>query len=91
MMGEPAAHLTVNGTSATATDMSRAAPDDTRALPQQFWAGFWAERLRALKRHIESAQASTSGPAPNVGPAAEVSRGVPINQPGSAIRAGRRR
>src|SRR5215472_5651056 len=64
-MGKPTAHLAVNGTSATATDMSRA-PDDRRALPQQFWAGFWTERPRALQRHIENAQASSSRPAPNV-------------------------
>jgi len=87
-MGKPTAHLTVNGTSATATDMSRA-PDDRRALPQQFWAAFWTERLQALQRHIENAQASSSRPAPNVGPAADLSRGVLINQPGSAVRAGR--
>ena len=73
MMGEPAAHLTVNGTKRQSHGHVPR-PDHRRALPQQFWAGFYTERLQALKRHIENAQASSSGPAPNVGPAADVSR-----------------
>ena len=73
MMGEPAAFVVVNDTQRQ-NQGHVPRPDNTRASPQQFWAGFWTERLQALKRHIENAQASSSGPAPSAGPAADVSR-----------------
>jgi len=73
MMGEPAAFVVVNGTKRQSQGHVPR-PDNTRASPQQFWAGFWTERLQALKRHIENAQTSSSGPAPNVEPAADASR-----------------
>ena len=63
MMGEPAAHLTVNGTKRQSHGH---VPRPGRALPQQFWAGFWTERLEALKRHIENAQAGAD-PRPTSG------------------------
>jgi len=73
MMSDPAAHLTVNATKRHSNGHVPR-PDDAKTSPQQFWARFWTERLQALKRHIENAQASNSGPAHNVGPAADVSR-----------------
>ena len=72
MMSEPAAFLMVNDTKRQSQGHILR-PDNTRTSPQQFWTGFWTERLQALKRHIENAQASSSGPAPSGGPEAEVS------------------
>src|SRR5215469_13515948 len=88
MMGETAAHLTVNGTKRQSHGHFPR-PDDRKALPQQFWAGFWTESIQALNRHIQYALTISIGHEHNVDRAVDVSRGVLINDHGSAIRAGR--
>lgn len=70
MIGQPVPFFTVNGTKRHSQGHVPH-PDDTKASAQQFWTEFWTERLQALKRHIESTQASSSEPAPSDGPDAE--------------------
>ena len=56
-MGEPAAHLTVNGTK---LQSQGACPRLCEGISvEQFWTQFWNEGLQALKRHIESTQTSS--------------------------------
>jgi len=71
MMGEPAAFVVVNDTQRQ-NQGHVPRPDNTRASPQQFWAGFWTERLQALKRHIETRRPAVADPAPSGGPYAGV-------------------
>ena len=69
-MGQPAAFFTVNG-----IKRQSHAPGprwgEAGISPEQRWTEFWTERLEALKRHIESTQASSSDTAPGGGPDAE--------------------
>jgi len=58
-MGQPVAFFTVNGTKRHSQGPVPR-PGDTRTLAQQFWTEFWTERLQALKRHLDSTQASSS-------------------------------
>jgi hypothetical protein len=64
--------LTVNGTKRQSQGHVPRL-DDTRASAQ-FRTEFWTERLQVLKRHIESAQTSSSESAPSGGPDAEDGR-----------------
>jgi hypothetical protein len=60
MMGQPGAFFTVNGTKRQSPGHVPR-PDDVRTTSaQQFWTEFWTERLQALKRHLDSAPASSS-------------------------------
>jgi hypothetical protein len=59
MIGQPVRFFTVNGTKRHSQGHVPR-PDDTRTSAQPFWTEFWTERLQALKRHLESAPASTS-------------------------------
>ena len=58
-MGQPVASFTVNGTKRH-SHAPGPRPDDRRTSAQQFWTEFWTERLQALKRHLDSTQASSS-------------------------------
>jgi len=69
-MGQPAVVLKVSGTKRQSQGPVPR-PGGTGISPEQFWTEFWTERLEALKRHIESTQASSSETAPGGGPDAE--------------------
>lgn len=70
MMGQPVAFLAVNGTKRHSQGLVPR-PGETRTSAQQFWTEFWTERLQALKRYLESTQASNDEPPPSGGPDAE--------------------
>ena len=55
MPGQPVPYFTLNGTKRNSQGPVLR-PDDTETAAQQFWT----ERLQALKRHLDSAQASSS-------------------------------
>jgi len=59
MPGQPVPYFTLNGTKRNSQGPVLR-PDDTETAAQQFWTQFWTERLQALKRHLDSAQASSS-------------------------------
>ena len=58
-MNQPLGFFTANGTKRQGQGPVPR-PDDTRASVRQFWNEFWTERLQALKRFLESAQARGS-------------------------------
>jgi hypothetical protein len=59
MMGQPMPFCTANGTKRQ-SQAHVPRPDGTRTSAQQFWTEFWTERLQALKRFLDSSQASSS-------------------------------
>ena len=54
MPGQPVPYFTLNGTKRNSQGPVLR-PDDTETAAQ-----FWTERLQALKRHLDGAQASSS-------------------------------
>ena len=59
MPGQPMPCFTLNGTRRNSLGLVLR-PDDTETAAQQFWTQFWTERLQALKRQLDSAQANSS-------------------------------
>jgi hypothetical protein len=57
MPGQPVPCFTLNGTKRN-SEGPVLRPDDTETAAQ-FWTQFWTERLQALKRHLDSGQASS--------------------------------
>ena len=59
MTGQPVAFFTVNGTSRQ-NQGPILRPGKTSTSARQFWTEFWTECLQALKRHLDSTQASST-------------------------------